>query len=458
MTGISEVMGEKSFRIVMYPWFAMGHLTSFLHISNEFAERGHRIFFILPTKTQSKVQQFNLHADLISFIPITVPQVEGLPHGTETTADVPFPLYKHLRHAMDLTKPGIEYLLQELRPHFVFFDFTHWLPALARRLGIKSIHYCTISPAAVGYLFRDESSADAFVEPPAGFPSSAIKLYKHEACALNEINNEKECENDIKFVQRMLMSADECDAMGFKSCREMEGAYCEFLEKKFKKPVIMAGPVVPKAPTLTLDEKWSKWLDQFKAKSVIYCAFGSEASLEKGQFQELLLGFELTRLPFFAALKPPTGAETVEEELPQGFTQRTVKRGVVHGSWVQQQLILSHPSVGCFVTHCGLGSLSEATVNECQLVLIPHVGDQIINARLMGGDLRVGVEVEKGDEDGLFTKEGVMKAIKSVMEGDSVIGKEVRVNHAKWRDFLLREGLEGSYIDDFVQNLQRLLE
>ena len=56
--------------------------------------------------------------------------------------------------------------------------------------------------------------------------------------------------------------------------------------------------------------------------------------------------------------------------------------------------------MGCFVTHCDSGSLPEAMVTDCQLVLLPHAGDQIINARLLGGDLKVGVEIEKGEEDG----------------------------------------------------------
>lgn len=384
IAGLSESMGGKGLRIVMYPWFAMGHLTSFLHISNKLAERGHTIFFILPIKAQSKLENFNLHADLITFIPITVPQVEGLPHGTETTADIPFNLSKHLRKAMDLTGPTIESLLQQLKPHFVFFDFTQWLPALARPLSIKTIHYCTLSPASAGYLIRDESSVEAFMSPPHGFPSSAIRLYKHEARGVNFINNGKEFGSEMTFVQRMIMSFDECDAIAFKSCREMEGVYCDFLEKKFKKPIFLAGPVVPKAPSSSLDKTCANWLGRFKANSVIYCAFGSEARLSKDQFQELLLGLELTELPFFVSLKPPIGYETMEEALPVGFTERIKERGVMHGSWVQQQLILSHPCVGCFVTHCGSGSLSEAMMNECQLVLIPHVGDQIINSRLMG--------------------------------------------------------------------------
>ncbi|PIN15626.1 UDP-glucuronosyl and UDP-glucosyl transferase [Handroanthus impetiginosus] len=414
-------MGENNLKFVMYPWLGMGHLTAFLHISNKLAER--------------------------------VPHVDGLPYGTESTAYVPAPMYTLLRRAMDLTEPAIEALLQELKPHFVFFDFAHWLPQMARKLGIKSILYFVISPASVGYLFRDESNVDAYKEPPAGFPPSVVKLHTHEARAFHFINNTKEIGSGIKFVERVIMAAEECDAMGFKSCREIEGKYLEFLEKKFKKPVIPAGPVSPDAPTSRLEKKWAQWLNQFEPKSVIFSTFGSEIRLNMDQFQELVLGFELTGLPFLAALKPPLEAETIEEALPEGFKERTAERGVVYGDWMQQQLILSHPSVGCFVTHCGWSSLSEA-----MLVLIPHMCDQLINARLMGGDLRAGVEVEKGDEDGLFTREGVAQAIRLVMEGDSEIVKEVRANRGKLREFFMRKELENSYVDEFVQKLKCLLE
>lgn len=200
------------------------------------------------------------------------------------------------------------------------------------------------------------------------------------------------------------------------------------------------------------------WLESFKPKTVIFCAFGSECILKSNQFKELLLGFELTGMPFLAALKPPIGAETMNSALPEGFSDRTKGRGLVHGDWVQQQLILSHPSVGCFVTHCGSGSLTEAMVNECQLVLLPQAGDQFINARIMSGDLKVGVEVEKSEEDGLFTREAVCKVVRSVMDNDSDVGQMVRTNHAKWREFLLSKGLENYYVDDLVQKLHSLLK
>lgn len=51
----------------------------------------------------------------------------------------------------------------------------------------------------------------------------------------------------------------------------------------------------------------------------------------------------------------------------------------------------------------------------------------------MSKNLKVGVEIEKGEEDGLFTKESVCKAVRAVMEDDSEVGREVRANHAKLR-------------------------
>ncbi|KAK5826961.1 hypothetical protein PVK06_021894 [Gossypium arboreum] len=208
---------------------------------------------------------------------------------------------------------------------------------------------------------------------------------------------------------------------------------------------------------MELEERWEKLLSNFDAKTLIFCAFGSECVLKKDQFQELVLGLELTGLPFLVALKPPMGAQTIESALPEGFQERVNGIGFVYGGWIPQQLILRHISVGCFVTHCGSGSLAEAMVNDCQLVLVPHVGDQIINARLIAGDLRIGVEVEKGEEDGLFTKDDVNKAVKALMDDDSELGKEIRAHHAKWKEFLLAPGLENSYMNDFVIKLNTLV-
>ncbi|KAK3040321.1 hypothetical protein RJ639_029375 [Escallonia herrerae] len=456
-------MDDKSLHLAMYPWFGMGHLTPYLCLANKLAAVGHKVSYFIPAKTIPRFQHFNLHRDLITFIPVTVPHVEGLPLGTETTADVPHPMHSHLMTAMDLTLPFIEATLRKIKPHFVLYDFPHWLPSVARPLGIKCIHYCVLSPAAVGYmsdygreLVNDKWTEEELMKPPPGFPCSSIRLYPFECRGMAAAFN-LEYGKGMLLAQRLSIAFTASDAIAFNTCVEMEGPYCDFLEKAFGKPLILAGPVLPEPPTTVLEEGWTSWLEGFKPKTVIYCSLGSEIVLKKDQFQELVLGLELTGLPFLAALKPPVGATTVEKALPEGFEERNKGKGLVHGRWSPQMQILRHPSVGCFATHCGAGSMTEGMVSECQLVLIPYVGDQGMNARLMARDLKIGVEVERGEEDGTLTKEAVCKAIKAVMD-DSKFAKEVRENHSKLRAVLLREGLEDFYIDDFVKKLYGLLE
>ena len=451
-------MGATSLHLLMYPWFALGHLTSYLHLSNKLAQKGHRISFLIPTKTQSKLQALNLYPDLITFVPIIVPHVDGLPLGAETTSDVPVHLQPLIMTAMDRSESHIELLLRELKPDIVFFDFAHWIPKLVRSLGIRSILYAIVSPLTV--YCSSTAHADNMQQPGSSFPvlsSSSIKLHVHEERALAALKT-LNFGSDVLLADRLFASVSQCDALGFRTCREIEGPYIDNVESHFGKPIFLAGPVIPKSATSTsLEEKWIEWLGRFEAGSVIYCAFGTEFFLSKDQFQELVLGLELSGWPFLAALKPPCGAESVEEAFPEGFEDRVQGRGIVHGGWVQQLQILEHPSIGCFITHCGLGSLFEALMNKCQLVLLPHVYDQFYHARMLSNILKVGVEVEKGEEDGLFTKESVCKAVKIVMEVDSEVGREVRANHAKLRELLSREDLESSYIDGFCQNLKDLV-
>ncbi|KAI4343001.1 hypothetical protein MLD38_027554 [Melastoma candidum] len=418
----------KDLCIAMYPWFAFGHLTSFLHLANKLA----------------------------------VPHVDGLPPGSETTADVPVSLHHLLMTAMDLTRPAIDASLFHIRPDIVFFDFTHWLPAVAWKLGIKSVHYCTVSCATVSYtlsprrnLLKRELVESDLMEPPPGFPSSSIRLSAFESRDLT-IPSLKEYGSGISFLERQLTSLSDCDAIAFPTFREIEGPYVAYLESKLNKPILLAG-ILPRPPSSSLEERMLNWLNRFDPQSVIYCAFGSECVLREDQFQELIHGLELTQKPFFATLKPPVGAESVDSALPPGLMDNIHGRGVIHEGWVQQPLVLEHPSVGCFMTHCGSGSLWEGMISNCQLVLLPHKGDQFINARMLSSEQKVGVLVERM-EDGGFSRDTVCEAIMTVMDEDNDIGKEVRKNHNNWKELLLREGLEDSYMEEFVGKLHGLLE
>ncbi|KAK9892158.1 hypothetical protein WA026_018360 [Henosepilachna vigintioctopunctata] len=58
-------------------------------------------------------------------------------------------------------------------------------------------------------------------------------------------------------------------------------------------------------------------------------------------------------------------------------------KNVVLRKWFPQQFVMSHPNLKVFVTQGGLQSSEEAIINGVPLVIIPFLGDQPKNARLL---------------------------------------------------------------------------
>ncbi|MCL7041172.1 hypothetical protein MKW94_009949 [Papaver nudicaule] len=305
------------------------------------------------------------------------------------------------------------------------------------------------------------------MSPPADFPpASSLKLYSHEVdAAIPFWAHKNEHSGDLSVHQLVVASLFESDIFCTRTIGEMESCYCDYLEIQYKKPVLPTGAALPDKTQLIskntarpLEERWANWLGGFEKGSVLYCAFGSQGVLSKDQFQELLLGFELTGMPFFVALKPPVGFETVDEALPEGFKERVQGRGIVHGGWVQQLEILSHSSIGCFVSHAAFSSLLESLVyTDVQLVLMPYLTEQCLNSRLLSGEFKVAVEVEKKETESWFSKESICSSIKTVMDEDSDIGVEIRANCLKLRSRLSNPGIESTYIDNIINKLQEVI-
>lgn len=446
--------------IAMFPWFATGHMTPFLHLSNELAKRGHKITFLLPKKAKLQLQHLNNHPHLITFHTLTIPHVKGLPHGTETASEIPISLNHLLVIAMDKTRDQVEHTLSATNPDFVLYDNAYWVPQIAKKLGIKTICYNVVCAASLAIALvparnvpKDRPiTVEELSQPPEGYPSSKVVLTGLEAESLMFISVPFG-EDNITFYDRITSALRESDAIAIRTSREIEGNFCDYIASQYGKKVLLTGPVLPEEAEGKLEENWANWLDAFANESIVYCAFGSQINLEKDQFQELLLRFELSGLPFLVALKTPRGCESVEEALPEGFEERVKGRGVVSRGWVQQLLILKHPSVGCFVNHCGFGSMWESLMSDKQIVLVPQLGDQVLNTKLLVEELGVAVEVERGG-NGWVSKESLSKAIKLVMDGDSEVGARVKKNHMEWKKTGGSPNLMNGYMDRFVQNLQ----
>lgn len=115
---------------------------------------------------------------------------------------------------------------------------------------------------------------------------------------------------------------------------------------------------------------------------VIYLSFGSEPwFLQLSRVVEILEGID-------SALKTHGGGSIVMamrkeiQEVHGGESElkKKLPASVNVWGWVNQELILAHPSVKLFVTHGGVSSISEAIMNLVPMLVIPQFGDQPSNA------------------------------------------------------------------------------
>lgn len=458
--------GDGAIHVVMFPFLAFGHISPFVQLARKLVaggDGGLRVTFLSAAANVPRIEAMLASAaGAVAVAPLQLPHVPGLPVGAESTAEVSADGAELLKIAVDGTRPQVAALFAELRPDVVMFDFaTPWVTAIAAPLGIKTLHLNVFAAVSGAYLavparrlHGPHPSVHDLASAPEGFPLSTplATVPAYQAADFTYLFTSfhgMPCVYD-----RIVAGIEATDGIVMKTCAEMEGPYINYLAAQFGKRLLLAGPVVPEPPQGELDGRWTNWLSSFPDNAVIFASFGSETFLSADAATELLLGLEATNRPFLAVLNFPKGTDA-EAELkkctPLGLEERVKGRGMVHTGWVQQQHILRHRSVGCFVNHAGLSSVVEGLVAGCRLVLLPMKGDQYLNAALFARELRVGVEVARRGDDGWFGREAVSDAVAAaVADGGEGEGR-------KWREFLMDAAVQKRFADEFVRDLKELV-
>ncbi|XP_062197613.1 anthocyanidin-3-O-glucoside rhamnosyltransferase-like [Phragmites australis] len=451
--------------VVMFPWLAFGHISPFAQLARMLAcgKEGVRVTFLTAAGNSRRVEAMLASAaDAVTVVPLHLPHVPGLPTGAASTAELSADGAELLKVAVDGTRPQVEGLLAELHPDAVVFDFANpWVCDITRPLGIKALQFSVFSAISSAYymvparrLHGRCPSLHDLMSAPTGFPSDSVlaTVPAYQAADFTYIYTSFDGQPCV--YDRVVAGVEACDGIIIKTCTEMEGPYINYFSSQYGKPVLLAGPVVPEPPQGELEERWARWLSSFPEDAVIFASFGSETFLPVPAATELLLGLEATNRPFLAVLNFPKDADPeaeIKARIPPGFEDRVKGRGVVHTGWVQQQHILRHRSVGCFLNHAGFSSVVEGLVASCRLVLLPMKGDQYVNAALFARELQVGVEVTRRDEDGWFGRADLTEAIAAAV-APSGLG-----DGRKWRKFLMDDAVKRRFVDKFVEDLKDLV-
>nr|ASK39404.1 UDP-glycosyltransferase [Ginkgo biloba] len=171
-----------------------------------------------------------------------------------------------------------------------------------------------------------------------------------------------------------------------------------------------------------------EWLDKQSPESVIYVSFGSLVILNERQFEEFALGLEATQRPFLWVVRNDLldGTTTV---FPSGFTERIKDRGCLV-SWAPQLSVLSHPSIACFVTHCGWNSTLESISMGVPMICWPYFADQFLNCSYIAEVWKIGL-VLKANNNGIMDKLEIETAVERVLSDEDGVEIRKRVRKLK---------------------------
>lgn len=220
------------------------------------------------------------------------------------------------------------------------------------------------------------------------------------------------------------------------------------------------------------EDELVQWLNSQRPHSVLYVSFGSQTFLSERQTVALARGLEASEQPFIWAIKcppkleSPSAADTAAADiiqrsyLPEGFEERMKSKGLglIIWGWAPQLLILSHTSLGAFMTHCGWNSTLESITLGIPLITWPMFGDQHFNSKQVAEQFGIGVQFCQ-HRDGIPEEKRVEEVVRLVLTEDE--GKEMKGRAEKLKEMASKAVGEGgsskTNLQAFVGEMLKLM-
>ncbi|KAK3165732.1 hypothetical protein QOZ80_1AG0037000 [Eleusine coracana subsp. coracana] len=250
--------------------------------------------------------------------------------------------------------------------------------------------------------------------------SSSIRLSDLEPLIHNK--------RTVKHVLAAVSSIRNAQCLLFTTMYELEASVIDSLRSRLSCPVYPIGPCVPymtledhrNMPNgkVTSQADYFTWLDTQPVNSVLYVSLGSFLSTSASQLEEIALGLASSEVRFLWIIR---------EQSPQmrqliGDTDK----GMIL-PWCEQLKVLCHPSVGGFLTHCGMNSTLEAVFAGVPMLALPLFFDQPIDCRLIMEDWKIGLNLKDWtNKDGLIGRDNIAQAVKRLMRSDEAEAKALR--------------------------------
>ncbi|XP_010936390.1 UDP-glycosyltransferase 83A1 [Elaeis guineensis] len=431
---------------LILPYPAQGHVIPLLELSYCLIDNGFKITF---------VNTENNHKRVLANLSKKEGEMKGInlvavPDGLESEED-----RKDLGRVNDGFLKNMPICLEELirrsneseddRITCMIIDVSMgWALEIAKKMGLRAAAFW---PASAGIL-ATTLSIPKLIENGVIDPEGTLKQQMFQLDAdmppMNSNHLVWTCFSDPELRPKLFNYT----VNSIRAVKIAEHIICNSF-KEIELPAFTYAPnIIPVGPLLT-GERFGKpighfwpedatcmaWLDEQPANSVIYVAFGSFTIFNQIQFQELALGLELSGRTFLWVVRLDLTSET-SDAYPEGFRDRVMTKGRMVG-WAPQQKVLAHPSISCFISHCGWNSTLEGVRNGVPFLCWPYFADQFLNQSYICDIWRIGLQMI-ANESGIITKEHIKLRVEELL-GD----KTMRARALELKEIANRSVIKG---------------
>ncbi|KAJ6692456.1 GLUCOSYL/GLUCURONOSYL TRANSFERASES [Salix purpurea] len=321
--------------------------------------------------------------------------------------------------------------------------FIPWVTDVATSLGLPSAMLWVQSCACFAAYYHYHHGSVPF--PDEEHPEIDVQLPCMPLLKYDEVPSFLYPTTPYAFLRRAILgqykNLDKPFCILMETFEELEPELIQHMSEIF--PIKAVGPLFrnPKVPKTTVQGDFWKaddcieWLDTKPPSSVVYVSFGSVVELKQDQWNEIAHGLLNSGVSFLLVMKTPPQKDAGQYHLhvlPDGFLEKAGNKGIVV-QWTPQEKVLAHPSVACFVTHCGWNSSMEALTSGMPVVAFPQWGDQVTNAKYLVDIFKVGARMCRGEaENRLITRDEIEKCLLEATAGPKAV--EMKENAMKWKE------------------------
>ncbi|KAI3468661.1 hypothetical protein Pfo_025324 [Paulownia fortunei] len=465
---MAVVKGKKP-HVLAVPFPAQGHVKPLMKLSRQIAKCGIKVTF---------VNIESIHEKVVAAAKMSGEEEEeednlvltSIPDGRSTEDDQndTFKLLESLRSTMpgsltDLVE-RINSSNADEKISCVIADITiGWILETAQKMGAEPVVFSPPSAAALAIIFHipkllEEGNLDLNGTVKEGETinlSDNIPAWRKNELSWSFSSDLKTQKIFFECSLRIEETANQAKWLLCNTCYELESSACDLNPN-----LLPIGPLLetnsPKSYSNSCsfhpeDASCLSWLNSKPAGSVIYVSFGSLAVFCQQQLDELALGLELSGRAFLWVVRSDlaNGSRAV---YPNGYLERVSKIGKIV-EWAPQEKVLSHPSVACFLSHCGWNSTLEGLSMGVPFLCWPYFSDQYHNQNYICDKWEIGLRIDP-DENGIRSRHEIKKKIDMLFSDHNLKENALKLKEMCGKS-VSEEGSSYKNFETFIDHLRK---